>query len=93
MALTYFSANMTMRWQEDNKAALLITGQLEAHTGTASNGQETVFRTPFTSRVLSQHGLHEAMDGADFDEEVGENGQLDLGEIATQYLILNVHLG
>ena len=87
--LTYFASNVTVRWQDS--ASLLVTGRFEARLKSGELLDEEVYSNDFESLILNAAGSSVSIDEAtDYDEAVDANGDIDLGEISSQYLALEL---
>lgn len=89
--LTYFAANVTVSRQDPG--TIMVKGTLEAHMKGGDIMPLEVITSEFDTMILDNTGastgvsLDEAMD---YDEEVDKDGNIDLGEIAAQYLSLEL---
>jgi hypothetical protein len=89
--LVYFGANVTVSWREST--VLLVQGNLEAHMGASNIDGVEVIVSEFDTTVLNNFGSSTPVslsDDTDFDSETDADGNVDIGEIAAQYLALEL---
>ena len=87
--ITHFSANVTL--SKPNTNSILVSGKYEAHISYGEHLGSIHICNNFETKVLhnmgGMNGVHVSFEEAtDFDDEVEENGNLDIGEISAQYL-------
>lgn len=87
--ITHFSANVTL--SKPNTNSILVSGKYEAHISYGEHLGSNRICNNFETKVLHNMGgmncVHVSFEEAtDFDDEVEENGNLDIGEISAQYL-------
>lgn len=85
--LAYFAANVTV--SKTGIATVLVEGTLEAliTSPIMEEGQRII--TAFETVLLNNIGASEKLsfdDNTDYDDEINANGDVDVGEIASQYL-------
>jgi len=97
--LSYFAANVTVKRQD--QSTILVVGKLEAHikAGEVLPPQQ-IFGDFDTLLLIGGGGLADSAtsassgptfeDSTDYDDEIGANGDIDIGEIASQYLSLEL---
>ena len=90
--ITYFSANITSH--RSGPGSIIIAGKLEAHVKGGEFYSEEVTGS-FETQVLDNTGWDAGSrvslaDAQDYDEEVSPDGDIDIGEIASQYLSLEM---
>ena len=90
--IAYFSANVTA--SRPDASSVLIEGSLEAHIKVAKAAKLHRIRTDFDTMLLDTTGragadmkIEESME---YDDEVSVDGTIDIGEIASQYLSLEM---
>lgn len=92
--LSYFAANVTVRRQDPY--TILVAGSIEAHiTASALLPPQEIF-ADFDTLVLDNITSGKASgltfeDATDYDEEIADNGDIDIGEIASQYFSLELY--
>ena len=95
--LTHFSANITLTRRDYN--SILVKGNFEAHMKVAELVPPEVLTAEFDTLLLDNSGNGGDVDGdsyldfssnMDYDDEVGNDGSIDIGEIASQYLSLEM---
>jgi hypothetical protein len=88
--ITYFAVNMTVSRRDPE--TILIDGELEAHVKAGELLDADVIKSEFDTILLDNtNGAGISIeDATDYDEEVGPNGEIDVGEIASQYLSLEI---
>jgi hypothetical protein len=92
--INYFAANVTLARQDIQ--SILVTGTISA---VISNGElfpEDYINSEFDTILLDNSNvpIGERLnidDATDYDEEVGPTGDIDVGEIAAQYLSLEIY--
>lgn len=89
--LTYFAANVTVARQDPG--TIVVKGTIEARMKGGDIMPLEVITSDFDTMILDNTAsptglsLDEAMD---YDDEVDKDGNIDLGEIAAQYLSLEL---
>ncbi len=89
--LIYFAANVTVSRRDPG--SIIVTGDIEAHIKGGELMEPEVLEGDFETLLLDNTGslsgvsFDEAMD---YDDEVDKEGNIDLGEIAAQYLSLEL---
>ena len=89
--LIYFAANVTVSRRDPG--SIIVTGDIEAHIKGGELMEPEVLEGDFETLLLDNTGslngvsFDEAMD---YDDEVDKDGNIDLGEIAAQYLSLEL---
>lgn len=92
--LSYFGANVTLIRRDSN--SIQVTGTFEAHLKIAELVDPEVIREDFDTLLLDNSGAmpgSESLsfeDNMDFDDEIGSDGAIDIGEIAAQYFSLEM---
>ena len=89
--IPYFSANVTI--QRESKSAITVQGVLEAHVKYSDfiSEHEVItadFETLILDSITSANLNFE--EATEYDDEVGPNGDIDIGEISAQYLALEL---
>lgn len=91
--ISYFAANVTIT--RTDAVSLLIEGELEAHIKDGAELPPVVITTDFDTLVLDKGGggsievsFEENMD---YDDEVSGDGSIDIGEVAAQYLGMEIY--
>lgn len=90
--LAYFSANVTLI--RSDRHSINIDGKLEAHIQAGEFNDIEILTAEFDTLVLNNYGAAEAIDldeAADYDDEVSPTGDIDIGEVAAQYLALELY--
>lgn len=94
--ISYFSANVTLSRRES--VSIFVAGALEAHIGIQAGefSDTQVLTGDFETILLNNYNAGSDMqinldDATDFDDEVGPNGDIDIGEIASQYFALEMY--
>eukprot|EP01039_Chlorochromonas_danica_P006219 gene6219-6857_t len=94
--LSHFSANVTVGWQDLQRTTLFIEGTIEAHMSAEMIQEDEVIKVKFDSTVYNGRGGGEGEGEEeeevehDCDEEVDSQGNIDIGEIASQYLAMEL---
>lgn len=91
--LSYFAANVTVRRRDPY--SLLIEGSIDAHITASTLLPPQEIKAEFDTLVLDNltSGKVSGLtfeDATDYDEEIGSNGDIDIGEIAAQYFSLEL---
>ena len=89
--ITYFSANVTAK--RADRSSILVQGNLEAHIKAGKLLRTDSIVTTFETMLLDNTGVGIALsleDATEYDDQVDENGDIDIGEIASQYLSLEL---
>ena len=89
--ITYFSANVTAK--RADRTSILVQGNLEAHIKAGKLLRTDSIVTTFETMLLDNTGVGIALsleDATEYDDQVDENGDIDIGEIASQYLSLEL---
>ncbi len=90
-AISYFAANVTM--YRDSFTSVTVSGTLEAHMPLPLRAEPDVIRADFDTKLVwggGGAGAPRIDDAADYDDEVAPGGDVDIGEIAAQYLSLEL---
>ncbi|KAJ1438515.1 hypothetical protein B484DRAFT_392269 [Ochromonadaceae sp. CCMP2298] len=88
--LPYFAANVTLSRRDEH--SVLVVGSIEAHVKSGEMMDVEVLRSDFDTLLLNNEGGDlNIEDETDFDDEVGPGGEIDIGEIAAQYLALEMY--
>lgn len=91
--LSYFSANVTISRQDSN--AILVEGSFIARSSNGGIFPDEEYASNFDTLILDNtNSIGEALsldDATDFDDEVAGNGDIDIGEIASQFLSLEIY--
>ena len=95
--LTFFSANVTLIRRDTN--SIQVTGNFEAQMKVAELVPAEVLTGEFDTLLLDNSGNGGSYGGdsyldfssnMDYDDEVGTDGSIDIGEIASQYFSLEM---
>lgn len=89
--LSYFAANVTI--YRESQTAVLVSGSLEARVPLPVSHEPQALNAQFDTKLLFAGLGPEALrieDAVDYDDEVKSNGDIDVGEIAAQYLSLEL---
>lgn len=90
--ISYFAANMTA--VRADQRSILVEGSLEAHIKVAEMAKIERVRSNFDTLLLDTTSAGVAgidiEDAMDFDDEISDSGNIDIGEIASQYLSLEI---
>lgn len=91
--LSYFAANVTVRRRDPY--TLLIEGTIEARITASTLLPPQEVQADFDTLVLDNLSSGKVSgltfeDATDYDEEIGSNGDIDIGEIAAQYFSLEL---
>ena len=95
--LTFFSANVTLTRRDSN--SVHVTGNFEAQMKVAELVPAEVLMGEFDTLLLDNSGNGGSYGGdsyldfssnMDYDDEVGADGSIDIGEIASQYFSLEM---
>jgi hypothetical protein len=88
--ITYLAANVTITRTE--VASLLVEGVFEAHIKDGEELDAFVVNSEFDTLILDGATANKISfeENTDYDDEVGENGELDIGEITAQYLSMEL---
>lgn len=85
----YFAANITVT--RTDSASLLVEGKIEAHIKDGELLEPFIVKADFDTLVLDgSAGGVSFEEATDYDEEIGPGGELDIGEIAAQYLSMEL---
>ena len=85
--LAFFAANVTI--SKTGVATVLVEGSLEALITSPIMEDGQKITTEFDTILLNNIGASEKLsfdDNTDYDDEINANGDIDVGEIASQYL-------
>lgn len=92
--ITYFGANVTLIRQDGN--SIQVTGTFEAHMKVAELVEPEILIEEFDTLLLDNSGAMPGTeslsfeDNMDYDDEIGTDGSIDIGEIAAQYFSLEM---
>ena len=88
--ITYFGANITLTRKDPT--SIVVDGVFEAHLKVAELVEAEVIKEEFETLLLdnSDGGDVSFDDNMDYDDEVGSDGSIDIGEIAAQYFSLEM---
>ena len=92
--ITYFGANVTLIRQDGN--SIQVSGTFEAHMKVAELVEPEILREDFETLLLDNSGAMPGTeslsfeDNMDYDDEIGSDGAIDIGEIAAQYFSLEM---
>ena len=86
-----FAANVTVS-REQGGMGLYIEGSISAEIGAGSELlPTTTIDTSFdTNMLINMDSSMSFEDATEYDDEVGENGDIDMGEIAAQYFVIEM---
>jgi hypothetical protein len=86
-----FAANVTVS-REQGGVGLYVEGSISAEIGAGSELlPTTTINTSFDSNMLiNMDSSMSFEDATEYDDEVGENGDIDIGEIAAQYFVIEM---
>lgn len=90
--LLYFAANVTLLRKDD--ITILVNGKFEMHLKSGDVLEKEVISSDFESVLLNNSGEGSGMSietATDFDDEIKSDGNIDIGEIASQYLALELY--
>ena len=92
--ITYFGANVTLSRRDSN--SIDVSGTFEAHMQVAELVEPEILIESFdtllldNSQSLPGYGSVSFEDNMDYDDEIGSDGSIDIGEIAAQYFSLEM---
>ena len=89
--LVFLGANVTM--SRDDPMSITVTGTLEARIKAGEFLDAETIVCDFDTLILDNQegkGGMSIEDATDFDEEVGADGSIDIGEIVAQYLCMEL---
>ncbi|RYG96349.1 hypothetical protein EON65_54540 [archaeon] len=90
--LTYFAANVTLQWHDPH--TVQVRGSIEGHLVSNILIEKEIVKSDFSSKILSNIGAANprSMDEhEEYDEEVDSDGNIDIGEIVTQYFAMELY--
>lgn len=90
--LVYFAANVTMQWQDTY--TVQVKGSIEGHLVSKVLTEKEILKCDFSSKLLSNGGAvspRSMGDHEEYDEEVDPDGNIDIGEIVTQYFAMELY--
>ena len=88
--LPYFAANVTLSRRDQN--TVLAEGTIEAHFKAGKTMEAEIVQCEFDTVLLdTKNGDLKFEEEMDYDDEIRSDGIIDIGEIATNYLTLELY--
>ena len=89
--ILYLSANVTL--VRDDAVSITVTGNLEAHIKSGEYLDPEIIISDFDTLILDTSTGNAGIsieEATDYDDEVSPTGEIDVGEIVSQYLSLEL---